>query len=258
MRIFRWLFLFLFVVFSSFNTLKDNPFVKKDVRKAVTPFLIPDDHPAKPFLDKIFSKTRVTVSNETIVTAGFNILVTKSRSHIRLLQHSELNPYLLKVTVDSNTEIKKENPDWYWFVNRCRGADRLAQIIKTNKLKHFVVPKKWLYVLPAHPDTPPGPDYERKLVVLVVENMHLIEKSANKAKWQTDITKEILKELYEVMKYGGGAAWRPDNAWFTENGKIALIDTEYPGQKADHKVITKYLSPEIQKYWNKLVKKRAG
>lgn len=258
MRKFRWIFLLLLVVFSSFNTLKHNPFIHKEVKKAVTPFLIPEDHPIKPFLDRIFSMTRVTISDDTIVAAGFNILVTKPRSHIRLLQHPELDPYLLKVTVDSNTEIKNGYPDWYWFVNRCRGADRIAQIIKINKLKHFVVPKKWLYVLPAHPDTPQGPNYERKLVVLVVENMQLIEKSANKAKWKTAITKEILKELYEVMKYGGGSAWRPDNVWFTTSGKLALIDTEYPGKEADRKTITKYLSPEMQKYWTHLVKKRGG
>lgn len=255
---YRLLFLLFIFLLSSFDTLKHNHFIKKEVKNAITPYLIPDKHPIKPFLDRIFSRTRVTVSDETIKDAGFNILLTKPRSHIRLLEHPELGPYLLKVTVDSNTEIKKNQPDWFWFVNRCRGAKKLEMIIQRQQLKHFVVPKKYLYVLPAEPAPPQGPNFERKLVVLLVERMPLIDKQTNKAKWQTDITKGILDELYEVMNYGGGSAWRPDNVWFTTDGKLALIDTEYPNQPAQHSVIAKYLSPEMQKYWKKLVKKRKG
>jgi len=252
---FRLIIALFFIVCTSFNALKDNSFITNEVRKEISPFTIPDAHPIKPVLDSIFSKTRVTVSNETIRQAGFTILITKPRSHIRLLQHPDLPEYLLKVTVDSSPLTKKNKPDWHWFANRCLGAEKAAKIIKKKRLKYFVVPKKWIYVLPPNPAPPEGDNFLRKLVVLLVEDMHLIDKTTNKAKWKTDMTKDILYELYQVMHYGGGSAWRPDNVWFTTSGKLTLIDTEYPDQTAKYGNITKYLSPEMQRYWNKLIKK---
>lgn len=247
------IFLVFFTLFLSFNNLKNNPHVTPAMKSRIEPHLLAQDHFLMKAMDHIFMHHRVTASDQALEEAGFSILFSQPRSKIRVLRHSKLPNHLIKLTLDTNTNIKKRHHDWEWLVNRCIGSKKVRGIIKKNQLKQVVVPKKWLYVLPANPA--PLLSTHRKIVVLLAEEIKLVDKQTNKRKWREEMTKEHLSDLFKIMSYGGASSWRPDNVWFTEDNKLALIDTEYPGREAHYTGVKQYLSPENQVYWDKLMEK---
>lgn len=231
-----------------------NATIDETILKRIRPFLMPQDHFLKPSLDDIFSASRATLNASTFAQAGFCILFSQFRSCMQVASHPKLPGYLVKVQFDSELRAKEGVPCWEWLARRCEVAQTIRKLIKRNKIKNFIVPKKCIYLLPKDSAIPEDPFYQKKIAILVVERMPLVSAEKNKEAWKTQITKKHLSELYELLVHLPGITVRPDNIAFTEDQKLAFIDTEYVGIHPRYKTILPYLSEEMQNYWSKLVK----
>lgn len=236
-----------------YNDFKKNPYTTKEYRKRIAPYLMDSKHPIKKSLDNIFTKQRVTTDPNTFSAAGFTTLPTNGRSFIYVGKHDSLPGYLVKVCFDSETRKKSHDPSWVWLARRCELSHRIAEVIKRKKCTHFTVAKKWIYPLPLNP---PPLDHlnHRKHEILVVTDMQLASREETEEAWK-NMTKEHLKQLYTIITLAGGSSYRKDNIPYTKSGKFAFIDTEYPHKTPNYEVITPSLSPEMQEYWHKLIKK---
>lgn len=237
----------------SYNDFDKNPYISKDARKSIKPYLLPKNHPAKIGLDEIFTTTRAIQNDDTFIQAGFNIIERTGRSFLLVASHPLLNGYLVKVALDSEFRQKNDKPSWLWFVRRCKGSETIAKIIAKKKITNFTVSKKWIYPLPINPSPPSNTQYDRKIAILLVTDMNLVSHIENLDAWKTKITKKHLDELYVIISQGG-SSYRPDNIWYTKNGTFAFIDTEYPNADPDYGSVRPFLSSSMLTYWDKLIR----
>ena len=231
----------------------NNPIFSSHERQLTRRYLLPLTFSLKPVLDAIFS-TRVTLDQDTLRSAGFQILHKQPRSFIIVAKHPLVPGYLFKIYLDDLLVLKNNRPGWKWFVYRCKGARRIAKVIHKYKIKHFIVAHKWIYPLPEYPAPPAAPQYDQKHTVLIVEEMPLLPKQENKYLWLNQVNEEFLDELYTILKHASSIRSRPDNMNFMPDGRIAIIDTEYPNKNPDYESIKKYLSPEMLAYWEHLIR----
>jgi hypothetical protein len=180
-------------------------------------------------MDALFLPARITQDMDHFIQAGFNPLFVQPRSFIIVARHAELPGYLVKLQLDTELRLKGNKPHWEWFIRRCEGAEKIQEIIDAHQIEHFVVAKKWIYPLPLKPSSPASPEYDQKLLLVLVEDMQLVSKEDNILAWHTRITKAHLDELYRIMREGHHSTFRADNVAFTKSGKLAFIDTEYWG-----------------------------
>ena len=145
--------------------------------------------------------------------------------------------------------MKKGRPGWEWLKDRCDGASRIRKFIKKKKIKQFVVPDKWIYILPP---SPTSREAIQQPLLVVETDMLLASKSENKAAWQQKVTKKTLHELYMILSKGYGSWFVTGNVPYTQKGQFAFIDTEYPVRKISLHKVGQYLSPEMAAYWIKL------
>lgn len=234
---------------------KDNPFLTDQMQFRIASHLLPLDHPIKPKLDSIFSRSRVLENERTLVDAGFSIIAGPMfRSFVIVARHPEVPGYVFKFYLDSDSRSRKDIPHWLWLARRCDGAKGIRKIIKREKISLFAVPDKWLYVLPVYPFSnvlDPDP------VILIATDMEPESREVTEQMWQTVVTRRHLDELYAILKhgYGGhGTVFLPNNVPFTKQGKFAFTDTESPKDDLPLKHIKKYLSKEMQRYWDHLIK----
>lgn len=233
----------------------ENPYISESAKKAMAPYLLPLHHPTREFLDHLCLQNRITLNKNTFHQAGFKTFAKGPRSYICVAKHREMPGYLIKAYLDTVLQKKQKKTSWKWLVCRCEGAQKVRDIIDQRQIKHFIVPKKWIYCLPAEPSPPQDGWHTRHLALLVVNDMELAPKEQNHAAWYSLITKKHLNELYAIISRAKGSSYRADNIAFTKHGKFAFIDTEYPSRGPDYKNIRKHLNPEMLDYWDKLVKR---
>ena len=250
---FRIIFLFLILCSGFFkSSLYSSPNIEADlnaVHKLVAPFLLPDDHPVKDTLDYLFAQSRVIENEKSLLDAGFEIIAKMQVSFVIVARHYAVPGYVFKIYLDSETRTKKGIPNWKWLFSRCRGAQRIRKVIKDKKLRYFSVPDKWLYALPQFPLS--RESYSQPLI-LIETDMEIESDEVTKQSWLT-VKPEQLDELYEVVKHGYGSFHLVQNVPYTKNGKFAFVDTEYPRRILKLRKIKKYLSPDMQKYWDTLI-----
>lgn len=228
------------------------PLKKNKREKLFKKFLIPKNHPLKPTLDALFTLRRPTLDINTLQEAGFGIIARQPRSFIVVADHPLLPGVLLKLYTDNELRIKKGVQGIDWFIYRCIGAKRIRRAIKSEKIKTVVVPRKWLYKLPSKDLVPNDGNYVAKPALLVVERMNLVSEEENKYLWKTAITEQHLVDLYTIIVSCSSVLPRPDNIHWTIEGKLAIIDTEYPKRKPVLSTIRHYLNPEMKKVWDDL------
>jgi len=230
-----------------------NRFISMSTKKAISPYLLPLEHPMRKPVDSIFLKMRVTANAAIFFTAGFRTIATGPRSHIIVAKHCKLPDYLVKIFLDSEVKKKFNMSSWKWLVRRCEGAKKIRNIIRRRHIRLFAVPDKWIYPLSPSPAPPNDRHYTRHLAILLVTDMKLATEKANYQAWFNKISKEHLNELYEIIVRAKGSSYRPDNIALTRNGKFAFIDTEYPTSGPDFKSIRYFLNSELCDYWDSLV-----
>jgi len=238
----------------NYPNFNDNPYLTPRLQATIAPYLLPLDHPMKASLDSIFSRSRVIENERSLIDAGFSIIAGPMHlSFIIVARHPEIPGYVFKIYLDSEKRCRKEIPHWQWLARRCAGAFGIRQIIERKKIHYFSVPDKWLYLLPVYPystATSPQP------VILMETDMEPESYEVTQQMWKTAITHKHLDELYAILKHGhggNGTIFLYENIPFTKKGKFAFTDTEDPRAQLELKHIKKYLSKDMQRYWESLI-----
>lgn len=232
------------------NTITDEAW------EATKPYFLPENHPVKPKLDRMFSTKRVMLNSESFRAAGFSRYKPGRVSHIMASGHPSLQGYFIKGFPDDDTMIKY---DWRKLVHRIVGAQAVRQCIKKHHLeKKFAVPHKWIYPLPENPPTPKNSKFLRKNFILVAEDMRIYEHEVNNKRYKKHMTKQLLDNIYtildEVGLYDSVYAF---NVPFCKDGRLAFIDTEWHHRwPVPYQKFTKYFSSDMKKYWEKLIKNK--
>lgn len=227
------------------------------IRENASPYLLPNTHPIKSSLDRLFSRFRVTLSLETLEAAGF--INPKPRKFTKLIvtKHLAFPGYIFKFYVDAQRYFKGLREDEHWIL-RIQGAELTRQtIVKLGLDAVFKVPHKWMYELPNN--HLPLKGYLNKYYILVEEDMDLISNDDNKARWASDaISQEFLDQFYMLLtEVGLSDCAKPDNAPFSIDGKIAFIDTETFHRRVNYHKLNHFLSKPNQQYW-KLITQTKG
>ena len=115
--------------------------------------------------------------------------------------------------VDNDKPGKKQLRN---YMHRVDGAKLIRTFIAQNGFSRVVAPGKWLYELPS--SFP-----ERYLVV--AEKVDLVSRKDTESAYGR-ISKEQMHELANILYHFRGLNSTAANLPFTEDGKIAFIDTE--------------------------------
>jgi hypothetical protein len=224
----------------------DNPCLSGHMKKHMDRWLLPLEHKMKPILDELFAHPSVINSDKSLLKAGFNILFAQKRSKIRVVSHSKLPGYLIKLY--TNAEKRFLSSGWKRFTIRCLVAKKIKSIIARHKIQNFVVADKWLYPLPCHKtmkDTQP--------VILLVKNMDIYNREDAMHVWKNHVSYKVLRELYKILGRGYGSPFLSGNIPFSHKGKFAFIDTEYDKRNINLVHVKKFLPPKMRGYWDYLI-----
>jgi hypothetical protein len=228
---------------------KDNyPKLTQDEWLQIAPYLLPNTHPAKENLDKLFQKERYSSSISTLIKGGFEVKGPRSKGTL-VAKHKDLPGILLKIFPDTHKGNDLKN-----FMNRINGAQLAKDIISKYQFEWlFKVPKKWIYILPQEPlPTKHSP----KNLVLIVEDMELLAAQENYLEWKSDaITEKKLDAIYILLTEGGFKDLTlAFNLPFSRDGLLAVVDTEdFHKSLIHYGRLKRFLSDEMVKYWNELV-----
>jgi hypothetical protein len=230
--------------------------ISEKVWEEVLPYLLPEYHPAKPVLDRIFSSSRAVFNSQSMEDAGFVKADVRPWTCLMVTRHPELEGYIIKTFLDSQYNRKVKLDFEYWIM-RIEGVKAIENLLDENHWHHiFKVPNKWIYTLPEDPAPPSG---IRKNFILIEDDMGILDKEANKKAWKSKrMTKEKLKKFFTILEtIGLSDCAKCDNVPFCTDGRIAFVDTQTSNSwPIDHKKFTKSLPPELQDYWKELIKKR--
>lgn len=228
------------------------PKLEEVIWEEVRPYLLPENHPAWPKLNRVFCAARVTQSTETFRNAGFRRWNPGRWSRVSASSHPEFPEYFIKAYCDTELGILY---DWRKWIHRIKGAEMIRVCIKENKMQDdFKVPHKWIYPLPKHPAPKKGPQYLRKNFILVCENVGILEHSVNQEKYKHHITQKLMNGLYILLQVCGlYDSVYIFNMPFCKDGKIAIIDTEYHHKwPVPFTKLTKYFPKNLQSYWKQI------
>lgn len=185
--------------------------------------LLPLGHPAHQTLQELCADPSIFDTFDTLKKVGFtieNMPGTEREWSIMVASHPTLEGCLIKKYPNQfPINFQLEN-----YLARIRGAKQIAQYIEQHEFKHVVVPKKWLFRLPARLD-----DSDQENYLLVVEKIDILPGGywgGPVLNHYAAMQKEVMQELCMILHdLGGCDAW-PQNQPFTKDGKIAFIDTE--------------------------------
>lgn len=187
--------------------------------------------------------------------AGFKIL-RASDNKICVASHKSAEGYLFKKYVASG---KREALDDQLenYQTRIEGARRLRSFINDQRLRHVVVPSKWLRDLPRDFGSRGQSSH-----VLVVDRLDLLDDDASQRRYG-DIDEDVLRELCVVLHAFRGLDSTAKNVPFTRDGRIAFIDTEHwnrhsKREKRSQRPFLKYLREHLTSDRRRLAGKMLG
>jgi hypothetical protein len=231
------------------STYVRNPAISSEVWQKVAPYLLPEDHPTKKILDRLFSKSRVLESLNAMKDAGFK-LNRNTRNTMVVASHPKLNGYLIKAYLDD-----ENMGEWAWWKNRVEGAQLVQRSIDSHGYQNLLkVPKKWIYPLPSKPSSKAS---NPRHFILLVEDMRIVGYKTNLSMYKKKVTKPMLDALYTVIAENLLIdSVYADNVPFAKDGRIAFIDIEHFNditQPLRLYRFAQYLSPEMHSYWESLL-----
>lgn len=248
---------------SSFDYSKSSPVyvkpshVSSEIWNRVRKYFLPENHPWKAKIDRIFAKSRVTMSPDTLKKGGFKGKVT----HVRRIfagTHPECVECFFKIYCDSETHMRY--PEWQKWLDRIRGKEVVKKLIKKYGFeKWYTVPHKWIYPLPAKPGCPKSSHYLPKNFILLCSNQRPYDHVENEKMWRTKMTKPMLDALYILLDEGGmwDSVFAFNIPFCKVDGKMCFCDTEYSHKwPVRYEKLFRYLSSENRKYWEYLIRHR--
>lgn len=242
--------LFLMLISTHSILMGDNVFFEDEFLK---PLLLPNNHPVKQKLDKIFLKSRASLNLENLTKAGFKKSKLRRITKIVVTKHSSIPGFLFKLHLDSQSEFV-EGSELEILVKRIDGANIVRRVIaECNLNSFFCVPQKWIYKIPSHHLIPLGCVQRRYL--LVVEDMNIYSKNKNMKIWKSNkITYDLLDKLYFILNQSSlSDCAKPSNIPFSFDGRIAFIDTQNHGYPVvDYDRLLPYLSKKNKSYWESI------
>ena len=167
--------------------------------------------PILSLMGELFTDPKMFNSFDRFSSAGFS-LVDHSENKILSGSHKRVKGYLFK-KYNNDKPSKKQLCN---YMHRIEGSRLIRTFIAEHGFSHVTAPKKWLYELP--PSFP-----ERYL--LVADKVDLLSRYDTEAAYHR-IGKKQMQELATILYYFRGLNSTPSNLPFTEDGKIAFIDTE--------------------------------
>lgn len=213
----------------------------------LSPYFLPEDHPIKPTLDKIFHKRSVTKNTKTVLDAGFFNGNPGKYSKVVVTGHLRLKGYIVKMYLDSNGDVNEAEK----FKERVLGALSVKKYIDRFNLHDVVkVPRKWIYPIPRFSNSGTFP----KRFILIAEDMQPYSESKSLSMWKKKVSNGQLDAVWLILKKAG----LPDCAYafnipFCRDGKLAFLDTEYCRLWPIHyRRMNQYLSGDKLSYWIKL------
>jgi hypothetical protein len=234
-----------------------SPYVAESVWEIVKPHLLPENHPIKSKLDRIFSATRVTLTPETFKKAGFKRYKPGRWSRVMASSNPSLLGYFIKAFADTELTIRGEKEDWKKWMHRIEGAKGIRECIARHGYQSkFKVPNKWIYPLPPEPSPPRSNRYLRKNFILIAEDVRAYDHKTNEKKYKKEMTRSRLDAFYTILDEEGlFDSVYAFNVPFCKDGKMAFIDTEYHHKWPIpfHK-INRYLSSDMEAHWERLIK----
>lgn len=237
------------------------PFIlHADEKTEINDYLLPKNHSLNNELKSLFKSSSLFHSPFTLKHAGFQVY-ERIHNHLMVVRHPLISNYLFKKyqnCIPEKVQLKQ-------YLARLRGAKIIQEYIDKHKLKHIVVPKKWLHIIHDKWLCKINAELQMKSYLLIAEDMDICEGGddplGENVKQYKKMTPEILYELCQIMHAIGGCDAFPRNQSFTKTGKIAFVDTERVGYKKDQilRRIFPILSKEMQSYgkqiWEQLEKK---
>lgn len=233
-----------------FGSVSEEKKPSKEIQESVAPYLMPHDHPIKPFLDRLFSSSRVIFNLKTLEEAGFDRAKQRKFSRLIVTRHSAFRGYIFKLYLDTQRYHKKEPEHHYWIL-RAKGARQITELINEKGLQAmFKVPRKWIYALPEIPR--PSEDYYPKYYILVEEDMDILTDEENRNLWGSEyVSAMLLDNLHYILRaLGLQECAMPGNVPFSRDGRVSFVDTQTWGYKeVYYEKLTPFLSESNQAYW---------
>ena len=166
-----------------------------------------------PIVDQIadlFTDPDMFRSVDRYAAKGFKI-VAHHPDKMMCGRHKRIRGYVFKKFNDSFPKSQIEN-----YMRRIEGARLLRSFIADRGFVHVTAPKKWLYELPRAFD-------ERYLVI--AERLDLQDKEDTEKRYERIEVPQLI-ELATILYYFRGLNSTLSNLPFTEDRKIAFVDTE--------------------------------
>jgi len=142
--------------------------------------------------------------------AGFKILNRSGK--IMVARHPAVRGLLFKRYAGEISQKEQLTN----FERRLEGARRLRTLVDRLGLTRIIVPHKWIVELPTH----------RRSHVLIVERLEILGDLQTSAAYRR-IEPDTLTQLCCVLFHFRGMDSNTKNLPFTEDGRIALVDTEH-------------------------------
>ena len=218
--------------------------ISQELWDSIAPYFLPEDHPLKPKMDKIFGKKTVTKNSKTVNRAGFYNSEPGKYSKVIVSKHPSLKGFVVKMYLDSNNQVN----DGEKFRERIWGAEKIKSAMEAHSFGDVLkVPQKWIYPIQIFSDSGLFP----KQFVLVAEDMYPYSYDKSLKMWKYKTTKRQLKAVFVILTTVG----LPDcsyafNIPFCKDGKLAFLDTEQWGLWPVHyQRMHRYLKGDRLTYW---------
>ena len=167
--------------------------------------------PILPLLADLFTDSKMFRSFDHFSSAGFS-LVDHAPHKMMTGAHKRARGYLFK-KYDNDRPGKEQLRN---YMHRIEGSRLIRTFIAEHGFFRVMAPKKWLYELPSK--------FPARYL-LVAEKVDLVSRYDTEAAYDR-IGKEQMQELATILYYFRGLNSTAANLPFTEDGKIAFIDTE--------------------------------
>lgn len=216
-------FILSVALFSTSDAYEKPENVSEEFWDSIMPYFLPENHPIKSKIDKIFGKRSVTKNSRTITKAGFYSGRPGEYSKVVVSGHSALKGYIVKMYLDSNAQVNEGEK----FRERITGAEKIKHTIESCGFHDVLkVPQKWIYPIPTFAESGISP----KQFILIAEDVHPYSHDRSLHHWKNKITQRQLKAVWTILTIVG----LPDCAYafnipFCRDGKLAFLDTEQWG-----------------------------